>query len=331
MADSPQNVTILALSGTSMMTLASIMDPLRAANRVSRQPVFKWQVVSPTGAPITLSNGIEVAADAALHNAAKAELFVVVAGFNHDQEIPTRYLSQVRRTAAMCSTLFSVEAGAWVLARAEVLRGQTVTTHWEDLENFQFAYPNLNPVNQRFVVDGKVWSSGGASPTLDMLLHYLRTTQRQSLALDVANVFIYSESERADEASIVPSLNWLDRVEPRLAHALRVMDSQHEAPLATHQIAKLIGVSPRTLELLMRSHLNTSPHAYYLRSRLQEARRLVLDSQSSMLEIALRTGFSNPSSFSRAFKQRYQVTPIQLRNSAKTVNIDRPESKNILT
>ena len=307
-------ISILVFSGTSMMTLAAVMDPLRAANRLSRKQWFKWQLLSPQGAPLELSSGVKIDADGKLDDSVKGDVLIVVAGFNQDREAPASLIPTITRCARRFRTIFSIEAGAWVLARAGLLKGHTVTTHWEDLENFEFAYPQLQVADQRYVVDGNIWSAGGASPAMDMMLHYLRTNISQSLALDVANVFNYAETMGGNQEATPLFINRLNRMEPRLAAALRLMESNLESPLSIPEIAQGVRLSMRNLELLTRRHLGTSPGAYYLRTRLQAARRLVLDTNTSMLDISVRTGFASPSSFSRAFKNRFQVSPLQMRS-----------------
>ena len=94
-----------------------------------------------------------------------------------------------------------------------------------------------------------------------------------------------------------------------------MMESHIEDPISTATIAGDIGVSLKTLELLTKKHLGFTPAKYYLRLRLQTARRLVLDSNLAILEISVRCGFKSLSAFSRAFRYRYSHSPLQLRNS----------------
>lgn len=308
-------VTILALPETSMMTLSSIIDPLRAANRLSRLRLFSWKIVSLSGDPVKLTCGIEIQVSGLLHSDASGDVFIVVAGFNERRHAPDSYLATIRKVAQQHQTVFAVEAGTWLLARAEVITSHQVTTHWEDLENLAYAYSNLHVVGQRYVIDGNIWSSGGASPNLDMMLHYLRTTQNRSLALDVASVFIYNETSAASDAQAIVSLGRIEQLEPRLAKAINIMQDHIEEPVAISIIANNLGLSVRSLEILSKRHLGATPGAYYLRLRLQAARRFTLDSDSSILDISIRSGFNSLSALSRAFKRRYGMSPMQLRNS----------------
>lgn len=306
-------VTILALSESSMMTLSAIVDPLRAANRLSRLPLFSWQLVSVTGQPIELTCGIKIDADGTLDSKTAGDLLVVVAGFNERIHAPDSCLAALRSVAKKHTTIFGIEAGTWVLARAEIIRNNHVTTHWEDLESLKFTYPGLDVIGQRYVIDENIWTSGGASPALDMMLHYLRTTQNRSLALDVASAFVYNESSAASDTQAIVSLGRMEQAEPRLAHAVHLMEDNIEEPLSISEIAKQLKLSTRNLELLSNKHLGVAPGAYYLRLRLQAARRLVLDTNHPITDIAVRSGFNSASALSRAFKQRYGMSPLQMR------------------
>ena len=75
------------------------------------------------------------------------------------------------------------------------------------------------------------------------------------------------------------------------------------------RLARLCRVSVRQLErhFVMTFHL--TPKVWLARYRLREGRRLVLEGQLSVKAIAFQLGFKHPSSFSRAFKKFYGVSP----------------------
>ena len=311
-----QEVTVLVLSDSSMMCLSSVIDPLRAANRLSRLPLFKWKIVSLNGDAIQLTCGIDIKADEALSTENKGDILFVIAGFDHDKQTTTKHLKTLQKLALRFNTICAIEAGTWVLAKAGIIHHQHVTTHWEDTEKLADKYPSLDVRNERYVIDGNIWSSAGASPTLDMMLHYLRITQNKSLAIDVASVFIYDDANSAADAQTI-SLGRLRQHEPRLADAIRIMEANLEETVTTQEIANRIQLSVRMFELLSKKHLGITPGNYYLRLRLQGARKMVLDSNLSILEIAFRCGFKSQSALSRAFVKRYSHSPLKLRN--KTV------------
>jgi transcriptional regulator GlxA family with amidase domain len=110
----------------------------------------------------------------------------------------------------------------------------------------------------------------------------------------------------------------LEHSEPRIAAAIHLMEQHIDEPLVIADIAARIDLSVRMLEYLFRQTLDMSPAAYYRRLRLQTARRMVIDTRLPLQEIAIRTGFTSLSAFSRGFKHQYRQTPGTCRRQART-------------
>jgi transcriptional regulator GlxA family with amidase domain len=91
------------------------------------------------------------------------------------------------------------------------------------------------------------------------------------------------------------------------------MEAQIDAPERAAETARAVGLSPRRLETLFREALGATPAAHALDLRLQAARRMLTDTGHPLAEVALRTGFSSPSTLSRAFKARFGQPPGSLR------------------
>src|SRR3546814_16697687 len=133
------------------------------------------------------------------------------------------------------------------------------------------------------------------------MLHLIRSRFGYPLALEVASVFVYDEAHAATDAQPLVSLGRLAGYEPRVAAAIRLMESRLDSPLTTAAIARLLEISVRTLELLFRQAPDIGPGPYYLRLRLQAARRLLLDPPIFMQAVSLRARLRPPSHFSRLF------------------------------
>jgi transcriptional regulator GlxA family with amidase domain len=134
-----------------------------------------------------------------------------------------------------------------------------------------------------------------------------------AVALDVASVFIYDQARAATDAQPLVSLGRLDGYDPRLAQAIRLMESHVDRPLTVAAIARRVGVTARTLESVFGRSIGETPGAYYLRLRLNTARRLVLDTRLAMADIAERSGFSSAAGFSRAFSKSFGEAPARMR------------------
>ena len=46
------DIDILVLPETNLILVASVIEPLRAANRISGQSLYRWRIFSPDGAPV---------------------------------------------------------------------------------------------------------------------------------------------------------------------------------------------------------------------------------------------------------------------------------------
>ncbi len=298
------------------MSLASVLDPMRAANRVVPEPVFRWRILSPGARPVELTCGVEIRADGDFTGDISGDVLLLIAGFNQDRHADSRFIGRLKKAAGRFAVVAGIESGCWLLARSGLLDGRAATAHWEEVEDFAAAFPSLNVRADRFVTDGKLWTSGGASPTFDMMLHLIRERFGSAMALDVASVFVYDETHVATDAQPLVSLGRIRQNEPELAAAIRLMERTMDRPMTVSALARRLGISTRKLEMLFAGAFAISPGKYYLRLRLTAAQRMVRDTRLSMREIALRNGFDSLSAFSRAFRNQFGTSPLKLRRSA---------------
>ena len=312
-APSPQPLTLalLVLPQSSILEVASTLDPLRAANRHLGTNAFRWRVVSPDGAPVPLTCGIELPAHGPLAAAEGADALVVIAGFRQSEVATAPLIRDIARLAPRFAAMGGIDAGPWVLARAGLLNGHRATVHWEDLEDLAAAHPAVEVVPDRYVISANRFTAGGAAPAADLMLHLIRARHGPALALQVAASFITAARDGA-EPQVSPAPHD-PRLDPRVMAAMARIAAALDAPEPIAAIAAALGLSPRRLEMLFRTALGQTPGAYALHQRLAAARRMIADTGHPLAEVALRCGFSSPSTLSRAFRQRFGLPPSHLR------------------
>ena len=303
-----------------MLTVASVLDPMRACNRISRDERIGWRAVSVDGAPVSSPAGCRWRCRARWRPEAAGDLLVVVAGFEVLRHADRRLLARLRRVMPRFAAVAGIESGAWVLGAAGMLAGRRATTHWEDLEELAARHPEATVVADRYVIDGRVVTAGGASPAFDLILHLIRSRFGAAVALDVASVFVYDEAHAATDAQPLVSLGRLGLREPRVAAAIRVMEASLDRPLASAAIARRVGVSVRSLETLFKRTLGVGPAAYGVQLRMQAARKMVTDTDLPLAEVALRTGFASPSSFAHSFRRHSGRSAGDLRRAARVAS-----------
>lgn len=307
----PLTIALLVLPRASILEVASTLDPLRAANRHLGAEAYRWRVVTPDGQAAPLTCGIELPAHGPLAAAEGADALIVVAGYNQAEVATPALIRELRRLAPRFRALGGIDAGSWVLARAGLLDGYRATVHWEDLEDFAAAHPEVEVLPDRFVIDRTRLTAGGAAPAADLMLHLIAERSGRATALQVAASFITAPRD-GHEPQITPNRTAL-RIDPRVAAAIARMESRLDTPEPVFATARALGLSARRLETLFRAELGQTPGAFALSLRLQAARRMIHDTRHPLAEVALRTGFSSASTLSRAFRAHFGYPPSALR------------------
>lgn len=85
--------------------------------------------------------------------------------------------------------ILSVCTGSFLMQKAGLFNGRRATTHWAFLSHLKDD-PEITVVEQRFVHDGNIWSSGGVSAGMDMMLAFIAHSFGTNVA---ANVQLYAE------------------------------------------------------------------------------------------------------------------------------------------
>ncbi|MES2665051.1 MAG: helix-turn-helix domain-containing protein [Pseudomonadota bacterium] len=311
-ATAPLTIALLVLPQSSILEVASALDPLRSANRHLGAEAYRWRVVTPDGQPAPLTCGISLPSSGPLDHAAGADALIVIAGYRLAEVATRPLIRDLRRIAPRFALVGGIDAAPWVLARAGLLDGYKATVHWEDLEDIAALHPHIDIRPDRYVLDRNRVTIGGAAPATDFMLHLITARHGAPLARQVANSFL-TTARRGSNPQIAPP-HTDPRLDPRVARVIAQMEARIDAPAPIAAIAAEVGLSPRRLESLFRTALGTTPGAYGLSLRLAAARRLLTDTAHPLAEIALRTGFSGPGTLARAFRRKFNVAPGRLRS-----------------
>lgn len=87
--------------------------------------------------------------------------------------------------------------------------------------------------------------------------------------------------------------------------------------ISIEELAKLAFISVSALERRFKKYLSKTPKQFVNEVRLENARRMLIETRLPIAEIAFRCGFSEHSYFSRQFKLQFGILPSQLREGMK--------------
>jgi len=198
---------------------------------------------------------------------------------------------------------------AYVLARAGLLDGYACTIHWENAASFAADFPHIELRNNLYVIDRDRYSCSGATATLDMFLHIVSEDHGAGLAIGIAEELQVDRIRSSvDEQARAYRVAVLHRSQ-KLAAAIAAMEGNLDTPLAVNELADRAGLTRRQLHRLFRHHTHMSPREYYRDLRLRHARLMLLNTITPILEIAVSTGFTTHSHFTKCYRQRFGVSP----------------------
>ncbi len=306
----PRLFRFLLLPHFSMLAFTSCVEPLRTANRLSGRSLYAWTLLSVDGGPARASNGIRVLPDQSMEAPGqRADAVVVCSGVRMEGFRDSAVLAWLRRQARTGAALGGLCTGALVLARAGLLKGRRCTLHWENMEGFAEEFPDLEITATLFEIDGDRFTCAGGAAALDMTIALIRAEHGAELAATVADALIHTGVRNPDDPQRLALRDRVGVSQPKVLAAIACMEANLETPLALDDLAADVGVSARQLERLFQKHMRTTPARYYLSLRLWRARALLQQTALTVLQVAVASGFTSASHFSRCYRAFFGHAP----------------------
>ena len=309
--------TFLLLPEFTLLAFSAALDPLRIANQLAQKPLYGWRIVSENGMAVTSSSGVNVSVHGDLSAIAQSHQLLVCSGNNGTQVASARTLSAVRRHMRFGGKAGGVCTGASTLARAGVLQGRTFTLHWENQLGFTEAFPSLAPTSSRYEIDRDISTCGGGTAATEMMICKIAGDYGQDFGAAVSDMCLNGSdvSTRTEQRSSIGKV--INSRNPKVLMALRAMYNNIEDPVPLEELAKSVGVSRRQLERQFVQLLGESPAKSYRNIKLERARSLLAETDLSVMQVAMATGFNSVALLSRHFRERYGETPYGHRGKSR--------------
>lgn len=305
----PQRIGFFVVPQFAMMGFSSAIEPLRSANRMSGRELYSWHILSTDGKPVAASNGIAVVPEASIADHQPFSTLVVCSGLNAHQYGDRQVFNWLRRLDRQGVDIGAISLGTYVLAKAGLLDGYRCTLHWENLASFTEAYPQLEVTSELFEIDRNRFTCSGGIAAFDLMLHLITLQHGHALAAQVSEQFIHDRIRGARDHQRMALPARLGVRHPKLVNVIKLMEESLEEPITRARLADAVGLSSRQLERLFRKYLGRTPTRYYLELRLNRARLLLLQTDMSVLDVALACGFVSASHFSKCFREFFGRTP----------------------
>lgn len=305
----------MLLPNFTLLSFSCALEPLRIANRMAGEQLYSWTLIGEGGDAVQCSAGTEFKLNGDLEDVGRDDMVLLCGGLNVQDASTKRLVNWIRREARRGATIGGLCTAGYTLARAGLLDGRRATIHWENQDSFLEEFEDVELTKSVFVMDGNRYTTAGGTSSIDLMLKLIAEDHGEDLASCVADQLIYSSIRTDQDTQRLSIPTRIGVRHPKLSTVIQMMEKNIEEPISPAFLARDVGMSTRQLERLFRRYLSRSPKRYYMEIRLQRARNLLMQTDMSVINVALACGFASPSHFSKCYRAHYDTTPYRERGA----------------
>ena len=315
---SPRRFVFVLMENFTLLSFSSALDALRIANRMSGKTLYEWTFIGENEGVVSCSAGTQFKLDNSLIELHRDDTVLLCGGTSIQEATTKKLIGWLRREARRGLTIGGLCTAAYPMAKAGLLDEKKATIHWENQDSFAEEFLEVELTKTVFVCDGNRYTTAGGTSSIDLLLKIIADEHGEELANAVADQMIYSSIRTDQDTQRLSVPTRIGVRHPKLSKVIQMMEINIEEPISPSILAKDVGMSTRQLERLFRRYLDRSPKRYYMELRLQKARNLLMQTDMSVINVALACGFASPSHFSKCYRAHYDTTPYRERGSHAT-------------
>ena len=312
---SPRRFVFVLMENFTLLSFSSALDALRIANRMSGKTLYEWTFIGENEEVVSCSAGTQFKLDNSLIELHRDDTVLLCGGTSIQEATTKKLIGWLRREARRGLTIGGLCTAAYPMAKAGLLDDKKATIHWENQDSFAEEFLEVELTKTVFVCDGNRYTTAGGTSSIDLLLKIIADEHGEELANAVADQMIYSSIRTDQDTQRLSVPTRIGVRHPKLSKVIQMMEINIEEPISPSILAKDVGMSTRQLERLFRRYLDRSPKRYYMELRLQKARNLLMQTDMSVINVALACGFASPSHFSKCYRAHYDTTPYRERGS----------------
>ncbi|MGV8878147.1 MAG: GlxA family transcriptional regulator [Sphingobacteriaceae bacterium] len=199
--------------------------------------------------------------------------------------------------------------GAFLLAATGLLKGKIATTHVDACGAFALSFPDIKLRADKIVTqDGKLYTSGGATSTFHLLLHLIQQHSGHAVAVWVAKKFAIDmdRDKQSYFSTFQPSKNHHDHL---VASAQHKIEASYHDTGTIEEMIKDLPASRRNMVRRFKQVTGITPIEYLQQTRIEAAKKLLVQTAQQMTEIIFNSGYNDPKAFRKVFKKTVGMTP----------------------
>ncbi|MCP4289338.1 MAG: GlxA family transcriptional regulator [Gammaproteobacteria bacterium] len=305
----PFRFGFLLMPQYSMIAFSCAIEPLRMANRLSEKHLYEWPLITLDGKTVPASNGLIINPDHAIDNIPELDILFVCSGLDVSNAYSKTLKNALHKLSRQQVKLGGLCTGTYLLARAHLMDGYRCTIHWENMASMREAFPLVLLSDELYEIDRDRYTCAGGNASMDMMLNLITNTQGGKLSANISEQFMCDRIRGHHDRQRTPLQHYLGTSQPKLTEAVTLMEANIEEPMSLDELSHYVGVSRRQVERLFQKYLSCVPTRYYMDLRLNRARLLLLQTDKSIVDIALACGFVSAPHFTKCYREVFGIPP----------------------
>jgi transcriptional regulator GlxA family with amidase domain len=313
-------VVILAPPGVQSLDVVGPAEVFwEAARRLDDPTAYEVQVMGTTAGPVGGTGNLRFLPDRTIDDADEPIDTLLVGGDPAFDAIDPAVIAWLKRRVPSIRRYGSVCTGVFFLAAAGLLDGKRVTTHWECADKLKTEYPELIvDADQIFIRDGPLCTTAGVTAGMDLALALVEEDYGRELALIVARYMVMFLKRPGGQSQFSAHLAAQMSSKTSIQRAQEYALERLSADLSVEALALQAGMSTRNFARVFRREMKMTPAEFVEAARLDAARRMLVDSATSLQRIAHSCGFGNVDGMRRVFLRTIGIAPLDYRKRFRT-------------
>ena len=211
------------------------------------------------------------------------------------------------------SLLSAACVGSFLLAHTGLLDNKRATTHWLLEDEFKSIFKNVILNSEKILIDeGRIITAGGVTAYIDLALYLIERFNSGSSANRCANLLLVDRGRDSQRCYKDLSINFLVDDE-EIKELLEWMKKNLDKELSSKSLSLRLKLQERTFLRRFKKSVRITPNQYLQNLRIEQSKKLLINSSKSFDEITYEVGFFNESSFRRLFKRETSLNPGEYR------------------
>ena len=299
----------MPLDGFALMSYASFVEPLRAANLLSKKNLYEVVNAYSRNRLVRSSVGLTVECELHYSEIKEFDLFLIVAGGSPESFADKKLFAWISKQAQHGKTLGGVSGGPIVLVKAGVMANKRMTIHWEHAESISAITDTVLLERSLYVIDRERMTCAGGTAPMDMVLALIKMQHGQVFAQYVSDWFLHTEIRPSEGPQRGGLSERFGTTNSHVLGAIELMQNHLSDTLTLEQLASLVDISTRQLNRMFMKTLGKTTMSFYRELKLEKSKVLLRNGRMSISEVSEGMGFSNPSHFSNSFTKLYGYSP----------------------